>query len=96
MGGVGKCRRASRQGSRLVTFREGVQAAFVVISPPLPLHVHMLFCTFLTRSSKEALSPQGSSYPSCALLRNELLLSSMIYKLLHTPPKKDLSLILQL
>lgn len=64
--------------------------------PSLPLHVHMLFCTFLTRSSKEALSPQGSSYPSCALLRNELLLSSMIYKLLHTPPKKNLSLILQL
>ena len=82
-----------------VTFREGVQAAFVVISPPLPLHVHMLFCTFLTRSSKDALSPQGSSYPSCALLRNELLLSSMIYKLLHAPlppPKKNLSLILQL
>lgn len=61
------------QAGSKVPFREGMQAAFVAISPPLPLHVHMLFCTFLTRSSKEALSPQGSSYPSCALLRNELL-----------------------
>ena len=45
------------QAGSKVTFREGVQAAFVAISPPLPLHVHMLFCTFLTRSSKEAVSP---------------------------------------